>query len=775
MMRQRGKQYTMGNDRNNHTLTATAPAEPLRLLLAIFAGYMLLALLFTWPLVLHLHDAVIQRGTLPVDGGQGIWNVWWARTALLNGINPYSTNYLFYPLEIDLFYQTLSLPNALLVFPALLWSPILAFNLLALLSFGLGGLFAYCLARAVVPNRAAALLAGFVYAFTPYHLQRLWGGSLELIAVQWLPLYVLLLLRALERRTFASTLLAGLALLWTTLASQYYGLYAAIYTLFHAGLALWLLPSWRERLRGLAAAAGIGAVWLLGLLPFLWPLSELGGASIEDWYERQVYHSAAPLDFLMPHALHPLWGGLASAWQNSFHPFGLESGAALGLGIYGLCGMALARQWRRSWPWLVLALLMALLALGPELKLGTTSTGLPLPFALLDALGPFRNSSRPSVFLALMMVPVSVLVGIGASVSRCIGEPVSALHTGEPVNVGEPVRTLRTGQPVSPIRATSTSDPSSPPHPFTPSPSFPVLLLTGLVCIEALVAPWALMPLRVDAIYAELGRDGQPGAVLELPPRNNDSQYLLNQLCHGRPLVGGYLARLPAYPLLAGESAINRLWEARAPGADILPLDPATELASLGIRYVVLDLRQLTGGQIERLGSSLEQPGIQRVASPDGLAVYRVDEGQGRLAATLGRGWLNLEEDGTRRWRWMGKEAEIVLLARQEGPVRIAFEATAYGRERTLEVWHEETLLQQLTIPAAPYAQQVHLQVLVGAGQSQIALRTVAEQAPDGRELSLSISKLAIAPLPIAPGFTPAQQTIPTPLPWEGGLCSPES
>jgi hypothetical protein len=727
-------------------LATEPPAEGWRSLLAVFGGYMALALLFTWPLALHLGGGAIQRGTLPVDAGQGIWNLWWARTALLSGASPYQTTYLFYPLSVDLFYQTLSLPNALLAWPALLLSPVLAFNMLALLSFGLGGLFAYRLARAIVPGRAAALLAGFVYAFTPYHTQRLWGGSLELICVQWLPLYVLLLMRALHRRTPASALAAGLALLLVTLASQYYGLYAVIYTLGHVLLALIFMSSWRIRLAGLATAAGVGGVWLLGLLPFIWPLSTLGGAAIEDWYERQLYHSAALVDFVLPSALHPLWGGPAASLQNSLHPFGLETGAALGLGIYLLCGVALARRWRQSWPWLALALLMALLALGPELKLAEASTGLPLPFQLLDLIGPFRNSSRPSVFIGLMMIPVALLAGMG----------LAALHT---TKSAKGTKSKQYSPHLRALRA------------LRGRYGLPSIALIALVLLEALVAPWQILPMQAGPGYAALAADPTEGAVLELPPRNNDSQHLLNQICHGRPLVGGYLARLPYYPLLSGESALNRLWEARAATPDLLPLDPAAELASLGVRYVVLDLTQLTRGQIARLSGLLATPGISHVDSPEGQARYTIDPAAGGLAAALGPGWLALEQAEGRRWRWLGDEAIIELIAARSGPATLSLSATAYAADRPLTIWQGDQLIYSALMPAAPAERRLMISLLLPAGSTQLRLAAPAERAADGREISLSVRDLRAAALPVAPGYRPAERPIPPRLAEALSLC----
>jgi len=678
----------------------------------VLLGYLLLGVLFTWPLAVHLHDSVIQKGDLPVDAAQGVWNLWWTRSALLAGENPFVTRMLFHPATLNLVYQTLSLPNALLTLPVLLAvGPVAAFNTVVLLSFGLGGYWAYRLARALTLDRFAALVAGFVFVFTPYHVQRVWSGPMELIATHWLALYAVLLARALARRTPASVGGAALALVATTLASQYYGLYAAVYTAFHVTLAALLAPRaarWSTFLSG----AAIGALWVALLLPLLLWAGGLGVAVLEDWYARQVYHSVALVDLLSPNVRHPLWGSAAEAWLGRRHPFGPEAGAGLGLGVAILAGVALWRRWRRAWPWALLALLMLLLAMGPQLRATAAESAVPGPFLLLDLFGPFRNSSRPAIFIALMLIPVAALVAEGMAALR----------------VPAPERAGNGGFPWAPF-------------------------LAALVLIESLVAPWPLMRLRAAPESLALNADPLPGAVLDLPPRLNDSVGLLNQICHGRPIMGGYLARIPFYPIVAAASATRGLWLASEPPPDITPLDPAAELASLGTRFVVLDLTQLPRVDQRRLREQLAVPGISRFSASDTREIYAVDPGAARPVVVPGAGWYEAEREGARRWRWMGQRAELLLLAREQAVVTLNWRATAYGAPRPLRLWLDDRRLIELTVPAAPYDRSIALRLILPPGQTTLALESLAEEVADGRRLSLSLSELHLTALPVNPAW----------------------
>lgn len=713
------------NGLRTNTLAAVPPPESWRWRVSVFLGYLVGGVLFTWPLLLHLRTGVIQKGALPVDAGQNIWNLWWVQQALLTANNPYLTHYLFYPEQINLFWQTLSLPNALTVLPiTLVAGPVVAFNALVLLSFGLGGYFAYRLGRALLADRFAALVVGFVFAFTPYHMQPLLGGALEIIAIQWIPLYILLLMRALHQPSVGRMLAAATGLLLTTLASQYYGLFCLVYTAGHAGLAWLLARGIGYRLRLAAGTVAIPVIWFLALLPFFWPPGSLGTATLKDWYNRQVFHSAALVDFVSANVRHPLWGAAATRWSQELHPFGIEIGASPGFVVYALLLYGVIRYRREVWPWLLLALGLLVLTLGPELKIGTEPTGIPLPFRLLDAFGPFQNSTRPSRFVAVMMLPVSVLAGYGTRALR------ERWHERKTALAG---------------------------------------LVGGMLLLELLVVPWPIMPLAVDPLYAGLNRYNEPGAVLELPPRNDDSQYMLNQLCHGRPLVGGYLARTPAYPLVANDTSVRRLWYARNAPPDIFEADPANELDRLGIRFVVLNLGHLSRNETARLRQQLAAPGIVRYAGNTELEIYRISATAPRPVLLPTAGWYAAETNGQQTWRWIGDNAQMQLLVRTRSVVSLALTLTGHESPRPLRITINGMPLVETTVPAAPQVTTLRLAFVVPAGESTLLLESAALPAPDDRRLSVSVTRLTFSsselPDPEVPAALEPAPVFPA-LPW---------
>ncbi|MCX7791701.1 MAG: hypothetical protein N2378_13755, partial [Chloroflexaceae bacterium] len=425
-------------------------------------------------------------------------------------------------------------------------------------------------------------------------------------------------------------------------------------------------------------------------------------------------------------------------------------------------------------PWGLLALLMLLLAMGPQLRLTAAESAVPGPFLLLDLFGPFRNSSRPAIFVALMLIPVAVLVALGITALRAPATEGGAM--GAARGSGVFWRGLvshspsgASGNPVPPSPARGRGGQGGEDHQRmkTPSPSKNPTsesrgavrwapILAALVVIESLVAPWPLMRLRAAPESLALNVDPTPGAVLDLPPRLNDSVGLLNQICHGRPIMGGYLARIPFYPIVAASSATRDLWLAAEPIPDIMPLDPAAELASLGTRFVVLDLTQLPRVDQRRLREQLAVPGISRFSANDRREIYAVDPAAARPVVAPGAGWYEAEREGARRWRWMGERAELLLLARERSVVALSWRVTAYGAPRPLRVRLGDRRLIELTVPAAPYDRTVALQLMLPPGQTTLTLESLAENVADGRRLSLSLSELRVAALPVSAAWAAA-------------------
>jgi hypothetical protein len=110
--------------------------------------------------------------------------------------------------------------------------PVAAYNVLMFASVPISGLTTALLARQLGAPRSGAFVAGFVFAFAPFHLSQM--VHLQTMAVCWAPLPFVFLDRLLTRATWRSTIGLALAFILVCASSVYMGLFVAI------GLALFI-------------------------------------------------------------------------------------------------------------------------------------------------------------------------------------------------------------------------------------------------------------------------------------------------------------------------------------------------------------------------------------------------------------------------------------------------------------------------------------------------------------------------------------------------------
>jgi hypothetical protein len=560
-----------------------------RIHLVTILAYTLLALVLTWPMVARLATHVPGNG---VDDPPLTWNLWWIRSAILElGKNPFDSDFLFYPLGINLAFYTLDLLDGLLSIPLqAAFGLIPASNLLLLSSYVLSGYGAFLLAlyvlgaggsgqgddgqsrsraspevrapgQALVDGRllAAAFLAGVLYAFASNKLAYAALGQLPIASSQWIPFYVLFLFKtgdAPHRRRHA--LLAALFLLLQAYAELTYAAFLVLFT------ALWALcQAVSHRRPGSEGGIGprlvslvlIGTVFVLGLTPILWmmipDLLTEGDFFVEGTGFAEVF-SADLLGFLIPNELHPVFGGLVER-------FGFDHGVGqhiyLGYSVFALALLGAIRWWhggdvrstspdtgspgtgvrtscsaKRSFQvrfWSLSALAFWLLVLGPTLRINGSDTGLPLPFALLAQLPFLKGNRYPSRYGVLLVLSLAVLVAFG----------LLALLQWSEKRLAEARRSGRLRGALTALIA---------------------LLVALAVVFEHLSAPLPLSDMSVPPVYTTIAAEMPgDGTLLDLPVawrngfRVTGTQHPIimfeqyYQSVHGKRILAGNISRNP--------------------------------------------------------------------------------------------------------------------------------------------------------------------------------------------------------------------------------------
>ena len=200
------------------------------------------------------------------------WNFWWAGHAIKSADAAlFSTDALFAPLGTSLLLHTgtplLTVVTALL-FPSL--EPVASYNLWIWLSLLLNGLCMYAAAYQATRRQDAALLAGTIFALAPFLVVRV-NGHLNVLSAWVLPLFVVVIERLSRHPTLVSASVAGATLGLIAYVDYYYAIYAAILgAMLHASrrwaFAIVFTRAGRYRTLGLRILlAALAIVLLIGL------------------------------------------------------------------------------------------------------------------------------------------------------------------------------------------------------------------------------------------------------------------------------------------------------------------------------------------------------------------------------------------------------------------------------------------------------------------------------------------------------------------------------
>jgi hypothetical protein len=562
-------------------------------------GYTLLTLVMTYPLSLRLSSHLAGSGD---DMWLFQWNNWWLRKALLEGLDPYFTPFLFHPRGVSLVYHNFSWLNTgiwLVLEPVV--GAVAAYNVTFLLTFVISGYGTYVLVFYLTRSRAAAFVAGLVFAFSPYHLSQF--NHPNLISVQWLPFCLLFLIRTVRgdavlqpegegrpaRGRWRDVLLCIVFLVLTGLSRWQLLVFAAILMALYVGYSL-LFERTRWSKWTVLALMAIGLGTAVCISPLTYPL--VAGLADEDTAseiltEQQDWAQTDLLAYVVPNRFHPLFGAQVMPIYERFRK---NRGhiAFLGYSVLLLAGYGVLRARRSTLYWMLAAVCLVLLALGPVLRFnGRLYPGIPMPYHLLGWLPPIRalrNSDRYNVVLSL---PLAVLVGYGVFYLH------DSLRRHLPSRWGG--------------RATAASG----------------VILAGLVLFEFLSLPFPTVAPLSYPFYRELAQEEGTFAILEVPMgRQYSKAYMFLQTLHGKRLVEGHVSRTPpqAYRYIESQPLLASL--ADRGDLDTDRCDLSRQLGALAaddVRYIVIHKVDVPA---ERLAAWEDYLTVPPIYEDDGLLVY---------------------------------------------------------------------------------------------------------------------------------------------------------
>jgi hypothetical protein len=279
----------------------------LAIAVSVILLFVALTVLMTWPQAAHMATHVINSD----DPLLSIWRISWiAHTLPIHPTDIFNGN-IFYPEPRTLAYSDAVILQGLAAAP-LLWagvSAVTTYNVLLLGSMALSGAAMWLYAFELTRNHRAAIIAGLIFAFSPFRFDHL--HHLELQATMFIPLTLWWMERAFASGRATDVMGAMGAWVCQVLCGIYYAVFLATALLLIVPMRVSMLSSERRRtlLRHSVVAIVLGA---LIVLPYLLVYSQnretLGDRRLDDvklYSATLSNYLATPEDNLV----HGVWSG----------------------------------------------------------------------------------------------------------------------------------------------------------------------------------------------------------------------------------------------------------------------------------------------------------------------------------------------------------------------------------------------------------------------------------------------------------------------------------
>ena len=363
----------------------------------VLAGFSALTMVMTYPQVRYLDSGV------PTDDGDPLFSVWrlaWVAHQLVRDpLHLFDAN-IFHPERGALAFSDAMLFPALMAAP-LHWlgvPPLLVYNLTFLAGFALSGAAMFLLVRSLTHHAAAAVIAGFIFAFLPYRYMHY--AHLELQMAFCMPLCLWAVHRAVKYGKWRDGLLAGLFLALQCLSSWYYGIFLATF-LVPFTLALLTAERVGTVKRSLRVLSAGGVLAALLVVPMALPYFSARRAVGERPREEIVHYSATARDYLTAHHRNTMFGKLTDEWA------GQERELFMGIAVPLLALIGL-------WPPLSAARIAYATGLVIAFDVSLGFNGILYPW-FHDYVLPYRGLRVPARMAMVIGLGLAVLAGFGAA------------------------------------------------------------------------------------------------------------------------------------------------------------------------------------------------------------------------------------------------------------------------------------------------------------------------------------------------------------------------
>lgn len=694
-----------------------------------FISYIILTLILTYPAILKINTHIIGHG----DATGEVGFLWWFDKAIFAlGVNPLHNTYIFHPLGADVndcVFIGLALAPLTHLFGA-----VVSYNTYVLLTFVLSGFGMYLLVKYLTNDMYASFIAGVVYAFSPVHFAHALG-HLHILSNQWIPFYVLFLMKMVRDKNKVDTYLCAIFFSLTAITSWTMGVFALVFSVIY--LSYIFLTDRKTLILSdfFKKVALFGLIAAILIIPFGMVIIKnmiTNPLMIKSLSEKIIY-SADIFGFLIPAPFHPIFGAYTLPVYKHFTGNFSENTVYIG---YTVLLFAIYAVWKKKNEivriFAISTLIFLILSLGPVLHVhgqwqvtGHNLT-IMLPGILMHYCPILSMIRCPSRIDIMVMFSLAVLVGFG------VAELLKKINN---INKKRIV----------------------------------AFVICTFIVFEFL---YALPMSKADApdFYYQISKDKEDYAILELPigysppAVHHTPLYGFYQSIHGKRLVGGALSREGVYfrEFIRNTPCLKDLWQFKIDKKGDILVQNTTRMSQsilnyYNIRYIVVHYNLMRNGEYRNnanivLSEIFGEPYlIDNSIKRDPIIVYKADHDEQFIPfMTLGDGWHGGELWSGIPSRWMKNNGVVKIVSERSMDAKLSFTAVPFYKPRSLQIFvngefvdtfqvNETKNITTQTISLLPCENQVLFYVPEGTDKPSELIGT-----KDERNLSIAFQNIKL-------------------------------
>jgi len=374
--------------------------------------YLALAVVFTWPLIKNFNSAIIGQSDF-TDGPFFLWNIWWVKKAILSFQNPFFSNFVYYPENVNLTLHTLTYTTALIALPlTLAFSLITTLNIVLFSSIIASALGMTLLVQYLTKNKWAGIISGVVFAFNPYLFSHLEAGHYNLTMLWIFPFLALFFIKTLKESSKVNPIIFSSLLV----AQSYLDLQLAVFSIIIVGLIFVFNTIFDYKIilnkhTLIRILLSVSLYILFFAAPYIYLMFGFWGhkelSSTYNNGDLKIIFGANPLN--------PIFGKLNLDMALNMIGSYRENVISLGRSTMFMAVLALffsREKIKERIMYFLIAVVGIILAAGPYLQIGgAVFENIRLPFYYLAKLPFFNVGVVPTRFVIIAYFALAILVG----------------------------------------------------------------------------------------------------------------------------------------------------------------------------------------------------------------------------------------------------------------------------------------------------------------------------------------------------------------------------